>query len=242
MFNRIAAWLFAVLALTMSAPAAMAQAPEVKHEVPGLKLPAPATVESTEGFVTITAETESARVEWVVIGTKPVKFNPIGKTVIVSTPADSVIHIYCVGVVEGELTKHAKTVISVKAGQGPQPPPVTPPVTPPVSPPTVAPKGSLMVLIVEDPLARAKYPHLTAIINSKELRDALTKAGHQFRVISVRDPEIKEAKLGPYIEEAGGAPALLMIDREGTVYSPQQVPTTPAGVIEALNRAIKGGS
>lgn len=240
MFTRIAAWLFAALALTLSTPAANAQAPEVKHEVPGLKLPAPATVESSEGFVTITAETESARVEWVVIGTRPVKFNPIGKTVIVSTPADAVIHVYCIGVVEGELTKHAKTVISVKAGQGPQPPPVTPPpVTPP---PTVAPKGSMMVLIVEDPLARAKYPHLTAIINSKELRDALAKAGHQFRVISVRDPEIKDAKLGPYIEEAGGAPALLMIDREGTVYSPQQVPTTPAGVIDALNRAIKGGS
>jgi hypothetical protein len=205
--------------------------------VEGLALPADQTVEPKDGFVVIAADTKADEVKWIVVGTVPVKYSPMGKTLILGTPAGAVIHVYAYAAVGGKATDPARTVVTVKgAPDAPRPPPDGP------KPPDVTPKppvasGPLHVVLVEDPLARAKFPHVGTLINDRALRDSIEKAGHKWRALDVRDPEVGRARLGPHIEAAGGTPALLVIGKDGTVHAAVPLPRTAAGVVEAINKA-----
>ncbi len=207
----------------------------------GLTLPASATVESSELFITVAAETEATDVQWIVVASVPVKYEAIGQRLVLGTPAGAVIHVYAYGTVGNKATPPAKMVVTVKTAQPhPQPPvdPPAPPVPPTPPPPEVgADAGRLFVTVVEDPTQRIDHPWLAEVLNNKPMRDAFEKAGITFRVLSVRDPEYARARLAPYVEAAGGLPALVVQNGKGKVFAPQKLPQTPDAVKAAVDKA-----
>jgi hypothetical protein len=206
------------------------------HQVEGLKLPEDRTVEPSEGFVRIVPETKGETIEWVVLGSQPVKYTEIGKVLILATPPGAVIHVYAITLVDGKLTKHARTVITVKGASEP----VKPGPDPNPAPPLPAVTGPLFVLLIEDPLARAKYPYLTGIINNPALSNSIEKAGHKWRTLDNKDPIIQTNKLKPHIDSVGGVPCLLIMDKSGVIHHKSQSPRTPEELVKIVNRVAQG--
>lgn len=194
----------------------------------GLKLPADATVDPKELYVTLIADTKGEDVNWIVVASVPVKYTPLAKTIVVGVPPGAVIHVYAYATVEGKATAPARTVITVKPG-------AVPPI--PVPPDVGANPAKVYVTVVEDFNARGDNPWLAELINDKAFRASLAAEGVNFRVMDVKDPEYARAKLAPYTDAAGGMPTLIVQDGAGKVFSPQKCPKTTAAALDAIRAA-----
>jgi hypothetical protein len=210
------------------------KAPPAMPGSAGLKLPADLTVDPGELYVTIVAETEGDDVNWIVVGSVPVKYSPLGKTLVLSAPPGAVIHVYAYATVGTKATPPARTIVTVKGGADPVAPA-------PKQPDTGEPPAKKFhVTIVEDPALRANSPWVADIINDKAMRESLTKSGYTFRLLSTKDPEFAKAAVAPYVEAAGGLPCLIVQDdATGKVYNPQKLPQTTAAFLEAVEKAVK---
>ncbi len=219
--------------------------PTYSHEVNGLKLPAPQKVDDPKAnqFVSIIAETKGEKVKWIVLGSKSVNYQIFGKVIIVGTPAGASIRVFAYTTIDGEPSDPAMTTIVVAGTPAPEPPappgpgpgPGPGPNPPPVNPP--GPAVPLAVVVVDDPLARAKFPYMADVLNDRPLRAALEKAGHKFVSLDVRDPAITALNLVKHIQDAGGAPALILMDAEGNVRLKVSCPKTGAEIVDAVNKA-----
>jgi membrane fusion protein, heavy metal efflux system len=93
----------------------------------------------------------------------------------------------------------------------------------------------LQAFIVEDSSARADSPFLSEFEKDKELRADLKKAGHGFKIVDINDDVVRSKNLGPYVEGAGGTPALIVTDKQGTVYRFEPAPTTTKDLLAAIS-------
>lgn len=216
-------------------------APPPKAGAAPLLLPPTLVVEAADLFTVVTAQTDADDVYWIVVASVPLKYEAIGAKLVLGTPKDAVIHVYAYATVGGRATPPSRLVVTVKAAPGPPPAPgpQPPPAPGPDDPPAIGGgAGKVYVTLVEDPALRIDNPWVAEIINNKPLREAFAKAGYTFRVLSVKDPEYQRAKFAPYVEAAGGLPALVVQDGKGKVYDPQKLPQTPAAVKEAVEKAV----
>jgi hypothetical protein len=97
------------------------------------------------------------------------------------------------------------------------------------------------VVIVDDQAQRDRFPYMASVVNSQPLRDSITRAGHRLLVLNATDPAVAKFALGPHVAQAGGVPALLIMNDRGFVGVKTPCPKDPNGVVAAVNAAIKGG-
>lgn len=229
-------------------PAAVAKQPAAAAAESALELPADQTVEADEGFVTITAKTKAKQVRWLVVamaGNGKVKYLPVDLTnsVVVSIPSapGTVIAVFAVANVDGQLTDFARTTITVKGG------PVTPPGPPnppgpnppgPVTPPAPV-TGALHVTFVVD-LGKTT-PATAQILNSASLREKITKGGAYFRLYDAGSPVVSRKRIDAVYKRVGSPAMLLVQDDSGRVLAAEAVPATEQAILESIERAAAGG-
>lgn len=204
-----------------------------RHEVPGLKLPAPQQVNHDESFITITAECEG-EVQWLVLSSsEKIKYKIAkGQTTDIDVgipPNECIITLFAVGLVDGKMTPFARTDIVVK---GPAPPNPEPP----------APPGNLKlplhVTVIEDPLKRT--PAIRSVVESLQLRQQLQQRNALMRVYAHNDPKVAEKKLDRLVLQYG-VPLLVIQDATGALAGqPTTLPSTPEGVLAAVNNVLGG--
>lgn len=229
-------WLLALL-LVCQQPAPMPPVTDtVPNKVAGLELPADLTVPSDESFIEIDAST-TGEVRWYVLGTTPVKFRSLGKSIIVATPAKGgQVVILAVALVDNKLTEFARCNLTVTA-VGPSPPNPPPPPSPP---PTPVVKGKLFIVIVEDPTQRTQVS--ARVIESQALRTlaGADEKGRPFlRVVANNDLFLKNANLTSAILQAGPLPVIIAQDETGKVVLSRSLPATETEALQLLKQ-LKG--
>lgn len=120
---------------------------------------------------------------------------------------------------------------------------IQPPLPPPVPDPTPLVKGGKFFVIVVRSLDMSN-PKIESIIANDEFRDGLKAKGHIFRAIVPTSAAAKEAGLEEWITEAGGTPALILMDADastrGKVRAAVRLPNTEQGILDEIRKA--GGS
>lgn len=229
---------------TSPPPVAAATEDAPSAGVVALELPPDQIVSSDEGFVTVTAKTKGKQVRWLIVsltGGDKVKYLPIDLTnsVVVSVPKTqgAVIAVFAVANVDGELTDFARTTITVK-GASPNPgPPPTPDPTP--QPPQPVVQGPLHITFIVD--VTKTTPALAQLINSKPLRDSITRNGAWFRVYP-SDHQSLGPKRIDVIYRKVNAPAMMLIqDNKGNVLDASPVPATQQDILNKIASAAGGG-
>lgn len=214
------------------------------HRAEGIELPPDQTVPNDEGFVSIQAKC-NGRVKWLVVsntGNKPVKYitNEAANSIIISVPPQGgVISVFAVGLVDGKLTEFVRTNVNVQPGPGPGPiNPPDPPVNPPVNPPQPPPQGSLHFTFLVD--FNNSTPDLARVLNSENVRKAITAKGGVPRLYDLKAPVVAEKKLDQIVQKVGGSAVLVVQDSAGRVVLAQAIPATEQEAVALVNKAFGG--
>lgn len=220
--------------------------PKNPNILPGIKLPAPFEVSYDEQFVTIKAEC-TGEVEWLVLGSEGRIKNKINRATnetevgvpvsgaFATPPRDVVIRVYAIGVVDGKMTGHVWTEITVRsaapAPPQPTPTPPQPQPTPPVDPPIA--NSSYHVTVIEDPLRRS--PEYVSLTRWLDTRAKLIAAGHKPHQMSTNDPLYLDPKSG-FAEEVKrvGLPALIIQDKDANLVRAVACPKTAEEILKLL--------
>jgi hypothetical protein len=227
-----------LLCLAATAPAQSTtpepmQPAEGGNAVSGLSLPADLTVSADSGFIEIEATSEGV-VKFAVLGSVPVRFKALPKSVIVATPhGGGKIIVLAVAVVSGAPTDFCQTVITVTPGPAPPGPGPTPPV-----PPVPVVNGKLFITIVVDPISQT--PAQAAVIGSAAVRQLIAQRG-QLRVVDRTDPFLAAKKLDTFVVQIGSYPGLIVQDEIGVVRLATKLPATEADAL-TLIRGFTGAS
>ena len=229
----LALWTVPSLAQTTPVPPETMPPAEALNATAGLSLPADFTVAGDQGFVEVVADSPG-EVRFAVLGTVPVKYKVLPKTVIVATPhAGGTVVILAVALVNGQLTDFARCTITITPA-GPSPGPAPPPPQPPTPTAIV---GKIYVTVCTD--APSQTPAQAAVVNSQALRQLVQQRG-ALRVVDKTDPWLARVKLDTFLGQAGGFPVLLVQDATGAVRLAQRLPETEAAAL-ALIRQLQGG-
>lgn len=205
--------------------------------VPGLKLPAPQTIDSEESFITIQAES-TGTVKWLVLSTSVKLKTKIHR----STPNEidigipkyqSVIVVYAVALVNGKFTEFARTDITVNGSPMPQPPEPTPPPKP--TPDVV--KLPLHFSVIEDPANRT--PAIGKIITSVSLRTKFKPKQVLMRVYTTKDEEITAKKFNDALKTYG-TPMFILQDGNGKGLLVDKLPATEEDVLRLIGPYVGG--
>jgi hypothetical protein len=206
------------------------------NKVDGLLLTEDQTVSADEGFVVVKA-TCSGPVSWLVLGGIKVKYIEVpGGSVIVATPANAgTISVFCVGVVNGKTTEFAQTTITVQGGStppgpGPAPGPGPGPAPGPASPYHVT-------MVVDTSVAS---PQSAAILNSQNVRNAITSKGNFLRVYDIKSPTLQQKRLDGLVQQAGGPPVIIIQRNDGFVIGKWKMPATEQEVINLIQQNTGG--
>lgn len=206
----------------------------INNKVEGLELPDPINVDSNEGFLLVQAKTKG-QVKWFVICSNKVKYvaNDAANSLIVSVPQSGSINIFAIALVDGKLTDFARTDVTVKSVK---PDPVNPtPVDPEVVPEKVT-EGLHVTFLLD---YNESTPDLAAVLNSKEIRDEITKTKSFFKVYDVNSQVVKEKKMDTLLKKTGNT--LLVVQKgDGTVLYYSAIPKTDKEVVAILNKITKG--
>lgn len=201
---------------------------EAANATAGLTLPPDFTVPGDQGFVEVQADSPG-EVRFAVLGSQPVRYKLLPKSVIVATPASggSVV-IVAVAVVNGTLSEFARTVVTITPA-GPSPGPA-----PPAPPAPEAVKGKLYVTIVTD--SATQTPAQAAVVNSAALRQLVQQRG-ALRVVERSDPWLANRKLDAFVPDE--LPGLIVQSEDGAVRLSRSLPKTEKETL-ALIRQLQG--
>lgn len=216
---------FAPLSFAQEAPLSAAT------KVDGLELPADQTINYDEGFVNLQAKC-SGEVKWLVISSVKVKYVTVPQnSIIISIPTQPgiTVSVFAVGLVGGKMTEFAKTNITVSGN--------TPPGPGPAPNPPVPATGPLHFTFLVD--MNNTTPELAQIINSQNVRQAITKGGY-FRLYDLKSPIVQQKKLDSVVQKVGGNAILVVQRNDGVVVTSQTIPKTEAEIIQLVNRLIGG--
>jgi len=206
----------------------------ITNKVEGLELPDPITVDSNEGFLLVQAKTKG-QVKWFVICSNKVKYvaNEAANSLIVSVPQSGSINIFAIALVDGKLTDFVRTDVTVKSVK---PDPINPtPVDPEIVPEKVT-EGLHVTFLLD---YNESSPDLASVLNSKEIREEITKTKSFFKVYDVNSPVVKEKKMDTLLKKTGNT--LFVVQKnDGTVLYYSAIPKTDKEVIAILNKITKG--
>lgn len=206
----------------------------ISNKVEGLDLPDPITVDSNEGFLLVQAKTKG-QVKWFVICSNKVKYvaNDAANSLIVSVPQSGSINIFAIALVDGKLTDFARTDVTVKSVK---PDPVNPtPVDPEIVPEKVT-EGLHVTFLLD---YNESTPDLAAVLNSKEIREEISKTKSFFKVYDVSSQVVKEKKMDTLLKKTGNT--LFVVQKgDGTVLYYSAIPKTDKEVLAILNKITKG--
>ena len=209
-------------------------------KVDGLELPPDYTVAGDEGFVTLQAKTKGS-VKWLVISGVKVKYISIpDNSIIVSVPpTGGLITVFAVAVVDGKLTDFARTNITVTTGPpGPNPPNPNPPNPNPPNPnppnPNPPVTTALHVTFFVD--LNNTTAEIAGILNSQQLRNAITAKGNFFRYYDIKSPIVAQKKLEGAIQKAGGSFVIIVQRSDGAVIMAEVMPRTEQEVAALLQK------
>lgn len=126
--------------------------------------------------------------------------------------------------------------LSLAKTPGCQPVPDVPPVVPvvPVTPPGPV-KAALIISVLHD--ATADTPGTAAVVNNSAMRATLSKAGHKVRVYEIHQTEYTALGFAPFAAKAGGLPAMVIQQADGTVRTAVKVPATTDAFLKVITDA-----
>lgn len=204
----------------------------VPNKVEGLELPEAITVDPNEGFMMVQAKSKG-QVKWFVIGNNKVKFlaNDAANNLIVSVPQSGVINIFAIALVDNKLTEFARTDITIK-GSNVKPDPVKP--LPNVDPEVVPEKVTEGLHVTFLLNYNESSPEIAAILNSKEIREIITKTKSFYKVYDINSNIVKEKNMEALLKKTG---TLFIVQKgDGTVLHYSGIPKTEKEVIDVLNK------
>lgn len=187
-----------------------------------IELPSDMEVSSKQRSVKITAKTEAADLNWVVIGTAPgveTQWDDVGNKSIRVYPndVDDEILIIVYGTLNMKATAPVSMLIKVHAG-GLPPEPKKP--DPGVPDPGPGPKSGRIAAHATFVVDNSKLTaETTAVLNDANLRKWIADAGIRLHSpVDVRSEVITRPKgLGPAVQSAGGPPAVVIQDIQGNI-------------------------
>jgi hypothetical protein len=196
-------------------------------KVEGLELPEDIIVENSEGFMLVQAKSKG-KVKWLVVSQSKVKYvaNEETNSLVVAVPQSGTVSIFAVSLVDSKLTEFAKTSITVKG-------------TKPIDPvkPIVVVKEGLHVTFLFD--FNNSNSELAAILNSKPIRDEITKTKSYYKVYDIVSPIVKNKKLDTLLEKTGNS-LFIVQSSDGTVLHYSEIPKTEKEVLDVLTKITKG--
>ena len=192
-------------------------------KVEGLELPEDITVASSEGFMLVQAKSKG-KVKWLVVSQSKVKYvaNEETNSLVVAVPQSGTVSIFAVSLVDSKLTEFAKTSITVKG-------------TKPVDP--VDPVEGVHVTFLFD--FNNSNSELATILNSKSIRDEITKTKSYYKVYDIASPIVKNKKLDTLLEKTGNS-LFIVQSSDGTVLHYSAIPKTEKEVLDVLTKITKG--
>jgi len=208
------------------------------NKVAGLELPDDQTVNSDEGFVNIQAKCKG-EVKWLVISNAKVKYFvvPQSNSLIVSIPNNTdLVTVFAVGVVDGKLTDFAMTNINISQGNNPTPNPTPTPTPTPT--PNPQPTGTYHITFLVD--MNNTTPELATLLNSENLRKAITSKGNFFRLYDMKSPIVQQKNLQGVVQRIGGNAIMVIQRNDGTIVAAQTAPRTDTEAIAIINAATGG--
>lgn len=199
-----------------------------RHEVDGLKLPAPQEVPIDEQFITLNADC-TGTVKWLILTTDTkIKYkidsarpNEIQVGI---PPRKTTITVFAVGIINGKLTDFARTEVTVK---GPEPGPTPTPIANLVYP--------LHVTFIEDPMQRT--PEIRSVVESQDLRRRLADRKCITRVYSKDDP-VLVARGQKKLVDRHGIPLMIVQDDKGVLLHVSPLPASPEAVLNDIDKII----
>ncbi len=202
----------------------------VENKTEGLELPEEISVDSSEGFMLVQAKSKG-KVKWLVISQTRVKYvaNEESNSLVVAVPQSGSVNIFAVALVDGKLTEFVKTSITVKNSK---PDPVRP-----VDPDKPVVKEGLHVTFLFD--FNNSNPDLAAVLNSKPIRDEISKTKSYYKVYDVNSPIVKNKKLDTLLEKTGNS-LFIVQSSDGTVLYYSAIPKTEKEVLDVLTKITKG--
>ena len=208
-----------------------------EFKVDGLELPADQTVNYDEGFINIQAKCDGD-VKWLVVSSLKVKYItiPTTNTIIVSIPpGGGQIAVFAVGSIKGKLTDFAKTNIQIKI-PGSDPIPNPPPNPIPNPTPNPIPGAALHITLLVD--TNNVSPEMALVLNSQNLRNAVSSKGNFFRLYDINSPIVAQKKLDTVAKTVGGSYVYIVQRNDGTVVARGVIPNTEAQAIAVINKAL----
>jgi hypothetical protein len=196
----------------------------------GLELPDEITVDASEGFMLVQAKSKG-KVKWLVVSQSKVKYvaNEESNSLVVAVPQSGSVNIFAVALVDGKLTEFAKTSISVKNNK---PDPVKP-----IDPDKPNTKENLHITFLFD--FNNSNPDLAAVLNSKTIRDEISKSKSYYKVYDINSPIVKSKKLDTLLEKTGNS-LFIVQSSDGTVLHYSAIPKTEKEVLDTLTKITKG--
>jgi len=230
-------------------PAKLDPAPAPSPEpplAPTIKLPATVSGE-TGAFVTLAAETNGTRVRWKVLDRGlqlfPAELLKDTKSTVVVAQSPGQYRVICWTAGGNTPSEEAECLVVIGGFTPPAPAPMPMPPTPTPSPMPVA-GPCYFIALVDNSKPDAAT---TKVLESATFKGVATK-GHVWRIYDInqpadpsnpKGPKLIEAKnYAPLLKEAGGAPALIVLDKAGGKLLASKVPATEADLASALKPFI----
>lgn len=199
--------------------------------VPGLDIPPDQTVNYDEGFVNLQAKCKGP-VKWLVVSGIKVKYITVAQTnsIIISVPPQAgAINVFAIGLVDGNMTDYARSVITIN---GPVPGPAPGPNPGPNPGPAPIPSGKLHVTLLVD--MNNVTPELAKLVNSETLRKAITGSGNWFRLYDLKSPIVATKKLDVVAQKVGGSSVMIIQSDDGRVLDARPIPTNENDIIHLV--------
>lgn len=231
----VAAWLFCMALACRAADAPpMPNADAPPSPVAALTLKAPATVPAGSGYIKVRATAASAvsfDVEAQFEEDVTFQYEQLDQyTLLVGVPASAgVIRIEAAVSVAGAAPVFAKAFIEVVAVKKKEPP-----VTPATKPPGLAVGKLFAVLVV------SKADPSTQFAASPTLKKSIEDLGDVPSVLDAAAPAIAAQGLAKFLADAGGAPALILMDAAGDVHKAVKLPADEAAVLALIKDTHAG--
>lgn len=215
------------LVLTLLLPIAGQAAP------PPLSVPAAVTAQPGQ-FLKVVATTPGKTVKWTVLDPGlalfPVELLADSHTAVVSGTTPGTYRLLAVTAAADEVSEPAICAVTI-AGTAPNPTPAPGPTPQPTPAPAPVSQAAWAILVVDN---SARTAEVGRLVGSPTLPGALGRHGVRMAVYDVHDPTVVGRNYAPYVQEAGGAPALLILGQDGRRLKSLRLPADEVSLIKEV--------
>lgn len=194
----------------------------------------PKEVNGTPGvFVVVTAKTDCAALRWVPLDVGlsmiPPELLKDSRSAVVMAAKEGSYKLLAYGAKGDNASPPA--IVTVVFGKP------TPPVPPDPPTPPAPVTGKLWVVVVIE--SGNVTPEQAKVFRDPSLWEKVVKDGHKYRVYDKDDPAIAKYNFAPFIERAGGVPAVVLMEESGKVVKSVPLPGS-ADLLAALIKETSG--